>query len=1080
MFLEEPPAFTPAEQQQLGRLQEQLASLTRLHRPDVTAEQAQANLQQAQPLLQEFDRLRRRQQDRQRYERILQIQAGSASERAWDDPVDFRALFRLYEQFQQYEKLWLKAQKDETDNPAYVPDPETPGTNQWLALARAFEAYQACRFRINWAGTGRFHLRTFLLKGKCHLYAAVQYWREGRETLARNEYENGLRVLQRVMALAHLIQTRGTLEQMDTLGSELHSWIEDWDATEDPVYDDLVKVGITALLSDSTTGQLRQVLQAYCPWGVPMYFFLKDIGVLDNVDLGILHSFYKPSTLLQPPKLFVKSLKASMVPWHIVRDMAELVGGPEKVGTLRFPDGTTRALPWAAKNEPTYSLWVVSPAIYDLKPSEMLSYITYVRKLLFSYDKTKPYYGSGDYFMDLGMDAEVSLAERHFGQESTFHAVSKTIVGAENAGVDKDLLFNYTESGFNFTKLVQTIAGAAFSYMEEKEIAWLFEGIDPENTQLGDFKSYADHRIPPIILRAELFGFEDTPPHEFRRTHRAIRYYALDYGSVSGLDTLYQLNDLMSAQIAPVANAKEYRAGNEAVVARMWPLLPNKPLPLGMRCHTIDFTPKAQTLWIELDQQLYEAWSKQYVPVNTPRDLPEVRFYDANEMSKPKDQRRDFTRVKLHDRNVIVQFLHAPYFDTTATTYMDPWWSLRQASPLFEQLPRQLLPVLQAGALETHTRGGGACLYRPLERQYLAEVWFGSELKAEIPIMYLGRRDKGQTGTITWPIEEVSVCLMKLPYPEVANKPVEVTPLYTELMRSRLQISATSTYSGGMKDEGGRQVMRLSARDKTITIRGILMGMPLKQGYHKVEVELAGRTYVMWANVRHAAAGAASIECDLPVPFGQHEVTVTTADAEPFAFTIVREGAPGRSSPELEQTTQQFNQARAAYTANRSHGNAVTLCNYYAKLAWQMWNLDRYQEAHDLCVIVKNNDPELDRRKSDFTYLLTFYESSFHVGDLENLFWAGARYADTQGGTEARKAFQQYGRGHDSVASQARQAAYRYAELIRRWVSLGGDVRTTMQLYRSLMDFWSMAGYDDSVSGQWDFRLPFEFGPTSP
>jgi hypothetical protein len=1090
IFLEEPSPFDDTAAAELARLRDRLHEISRLHDPSVDSEQEKARVQEAQGLLEQIDDLRDRQRDWTRYQEALSTQPPDRShppfvEGGEGDPLDVRELFGLYRRFHALNFIRMVntgevISEDRLIEPLIEGLPEDTTLEgrevtwkQWEDLAREFDRYHTARFKLKNTRLGMFHLRTFMIQGKCWLYAAVEHWHDNRRVHAFRDYERGIHALHRVLTFVHGAKRAGDLERIDQFPEDMNRFLQR--RPGDPDFQLYRRAGMRVTDERTTSSETRLMLGRFCPWGVSTYFFLKRIGCTTALDLDILPPLFDAEGLEQAPKISVQTLPLADVPAHIRRDMDSLMGGESRIGVLQYPGRPPAKIEWAALTKPTYTLWVISPGVFDLRPSEILSVTAHLRKIFFGFvSGEERMYGQKGYLLDVTFDQEVEFAEwQAGGKQGDFYGASKLFVDGMNVGFDQDLFFNYAEKGFNWTKLVHSIATVAFGWVEQKELEWLFDGLEPRDPQFGEFKTYDDGsilsggRIPPILIRAEVYGFEKTESYEYHRTSRIVRHYVLDPGALSGLGDLYQLNDFMSAQAEPLANEEEYVAGNSAVQEKTWAVPPLNPPPPGkrpmrsIRRYGVDFAPKAQTVHLEFDEARYDLWRKE-----SGSEPLEVRFYDGRESVKPANQQQDFARIPLNTPYVTAQFVNARLFPgglSLPSPCGDEEWcfmsGIRGKMQFRLPDPDRKGPVLEPGALPAPDLGGW-CVLWDLTRDYTVRVVAGDQVKAEFPLRFMGSKGRRITGKLTWPFD--NVCLTHLRYPEVRNDPIKIKPQYGGLLPNKVVASAGSLYGDSTHDwEADTFELKIPYGDDYVSISANLTGYDLKQQLYRASVSLGGKTYTMLGKVR-SMCGGAHMECEVPVPPGRHEVVVTVPEAKaiPYKFVIVREPCPYTVSDDLRRAQRDHAEGLAKFNRSRSAKDADTFADYCVTLADKLLPYGEYERAHELCLKALKLVPRPEDLNHDFILYPDLYEAAFHVGDGKSLLWAGKRAAHHRHGRELQELIQQHGRRHPLVALEAESVVYDLRRVLCRFVSVGGDPANAGKLEWMITDHWSMANFE--------------------
>jgi hypothetical protein len=232
-------------------------------------------------------------------------------------------------------------------------------------------------------------LRLFLLEGESYLFASIKYFEEGNPKYL-DLYEEGIRKLEWVILHAEEeIDYLPNYSAMDT-GLHVHpfagyesigtgfqkgfngrevTWAIQYYASLNQYLAFLTdRHGTTRQISSSQTA--RNLLSAFCPWGVEIYFLLKQAGLINEFDFRILRPFsgYTPALWdkiidgwkqipawimsrpvdskdeMPPPVISEVVLRPPQIPKHIHDEMHLIIGDGGKgfLDTLK-----KRPIKWA-------------------------------------------------------------------------------------------------------------------------------------------------------------------------------------------------------------------------------------------------------------------------------------------------------------------------------------------------------------------------------------------------------------------------------------------------------------------------------------------------------------------------------------------------------------------------------------------------------------------------------------------------------------------------------------------------------------------------------------------------------------
>jgi len=261
----------------------------------------------------------------------------------------------------------------------------------------------------------------------------------------------------------------------------------------------------------STVTTARYFLSEFCPWGLGVYRTLKEAGLTTGLDWRILRPFAGD----KPLDISEFTIKAPQLPTHMAQELNQVVGD----GKAGFLDNAKKhPVQWAwVSQPPTYTIKFVSPLVYERQrlDDQFSSAMGYV-KWIFG--------GPVDYIVDATLGKLLEGVGCYYGRDNDIYHASWVLVHAN----DKGLL----TTGFVAKRelpgiglVLKKTAGAAFAALEDQLLRDMYEGVDPRTFHLGT--GYDGQRIPPIMLRGDMLGFQDVPRDEYGRTIQAVRHYLL-------------------------------------------------------------------------------------------------------------------------------------------------------------------------------------------------------------------------------------------------------------------------------------------------------------------------------------------------------------------------------------------------------------------------------------------------------------------------------------------------------------------------------------------------------------------------
>ena len=360
----------------------------------------------------------------------------------------------------------------------------------------------------------------------------------------------------------------------------------------------------------------RLLLSELCPWGVQIYFMMRDTGlVTDDLDYAILRPFERSSPTFSSagwPKVSELVLPADLAPVPIAEDAAAIFGDG-RVGSLA-PAGPDR-IQWRYIDEPTTTVWLVSPRVFDPSLSE---------RLTLALDVLAAFAG--------GLPAVIAsrtvawilqVINQQHGQASTVAWGCWLAVEGKNAGA---IAWNTSADGA-FKSSPSTLGQLAkwgAAAIESYERVQGFEGIDLSVLSPG--VTYDGTPIPPVLVRTDIVGLV-APADDYATWVYTNRFYTfrpdgftyrnpeiLRNQAERQIGTLGQLSenlfgssaplippglDLAAHHVATLAHGWAYHDRNEAVQRASWSRLPGH---LGARSLFADSAPRNQQIFLPLTE----------------------------------------------------------------------------------------------------------------------------------------------------------------------------------------------------------------------------------------------------------------------------------------------------------------------------------------------------------------------------------------------------------------------------------------------------------------------------------------------
>jgi len=506
----------------------------------------------------------------------------------------------------------------------------------------------------------------------------------------------------------------------------------------------------------STTQTARTFLSHFCPWGVQIYFLLQQAGLTNELDFQILRPFsgYTPTLgekfiegLKQfpdavmgrpvasqdkiPPVISELVLRPPQTPKHIYDEM-NLIIGDRKEGYLSILKKRPIRWEWVEK-EPTYTIWYISPTVFDWQPSDYLwLWFTAVK---FSFNPAGA-------VVDEVLSGLVNTIRYISGKEHPTYITAKVFVEANDKGF---LTTDYIEKGewLSAAAVTRKIASFTFNAAEDLMRKYLYEGIDPRKFNLG--KTYNGGPIPPIIIRSDVSGFEQVPDDEYPRTLQAVRFFLISPEKIvyKGPYQTYDLSDKSLVSISAkeyLAEQKSFRMDGgapEHMRKLAWGKLPH---PLRSFEIITDFSPKKQVIKIPLSADTAQALSE--------TEGVRAQLWSSN-LQKPelcinmpiKGNQRIFS-MELYNKNVPESKIE---YGRKAPAYPPPA-DLSSGPPD----PAELQDYYKAR--DSYLRDKNHCLFN-IKNQYILKFVQNDKVIDEFPVIFdRGRKNQRKiTGEISSP-----------------------------------------------------------------------------------------------------------------------------------------------------------------------------------------------------------------------------------------------------------------------------------------------------------------------------------------
>ena len=511
------------------------------------------------------------------YERKAAMPPRASEPRGTGPKLNRNALIELYKEY------WVaKWSMDKADVPgADLATP--PSAQRWEQLADRFEAILRTA-QTTEGPDGALALHGRLLQGACYLFASVLHFGVDQRDAQLRDYLRGVRVLDWVAQHEGLAPTMPSIGEVPGYGYDKWPYIR------------------LSMFGQPTLRQARELLSDFCPWGAETYVMLVAGGLMNGFDWRVLPPYGSERSS-------VAITWSRWLPQDVERDMQEIVTGTfaARMGAENFR--------WWKEPEPTYTIWYVSPKVFDIQASTVLAVVLKLNKLLFS--------GPDALLIDVLKDSAFDRVGQWFGQGGGIHWAlghGGNLLGISVISpywLDPEVGWTFFEKSakgvtqFKPSKMFSPdwgdlLKGAMMDVLqnvEKAEMVLLFDFIRPDNPELnaafGNPKTYNGSPMPAVIIRADATGWQIMPDDRYRRFWHIVRYYRFDRRAVFGLVGLTESKSERAAlRVGQLEGTLKWPASS-------WQRLPE---PYGMRLHLNDFSPKAQVLRFQIPKDVLTVW----------------------------------------------------------------------------------------------------------------------------------------------------------------------------------------------------------------------------------------------------------------------------------------------------------------------------------------------------------------------------------------------------------------------------------------------------------------------------------------
>lgn len=1045
-----PPRFTADDAAELERLDAVLVELRRwILKPGVklSEEELDEAEREVNGLLPSILDLRRKRDRWERYQAdpdgdweaepgvpTLESSTGPAEE-----PVDVKGFFRLLMRFRIL------------DFDRQVLDREDPFPSTWRALAADFAAVARGELRLS--GTSKptgYRLRAAYLQGLCLLYAAGEHYISRELPLARTTWEEGLRILDGVDRCFKLAVDTGV--DPDELGLiPVHAPIVDELQRDEPppephhytVTTHLTGTGGSFGRQASTFDAVRARLTDYCPWGVPVWFYLKDAGLTEGFDLSILRPFGGDAG----PKLWATGLGPAAIPPVVRRTLDDLGTGSFRIGQRDC------RLEWeAVRGTKDCTVWFVSPTVRDMTAAEFLGYVVKAVTLLKC--------GLISIVGEFGGDILGRLLEEEYPEE--WEAQVALATATSGSAWELDECLRLKREGVSGTGLARSALLKILSTYEKAEMEELFEGISPREDhvqdRLGGQKTYDGSWMPPIVVRAAVSAFEKVPDDEYRRLWLFTRYWILDprgfdadrattgsaYGGRfgGGAPTAGALLpwDLSKGTVDDLPARAGTFTGTLEGSERIWRPVPETKKQWGSKARVALFEPQFQVIWFRIAPKLLESWRK---------DCPEGHDLAVVIRFPPPYEKRVEVQSKLTDDGLA-------YFGFRDASRKEP-------SPANEGVPWREGKLF--ASYDLHVLRG------PKTTRWEVDVDNPDVVElARVPARFVNRSGRPITGELRYRGDDRVD--LHLTYEGEADRTFELEPAGGNgpLLPTVLDITFW---------KGPGNPIELNQYNDAWELQAVLG--PVEQGWHTLTVNVknpawpAPQSFVVHDCVTRPSA-AAVFRADIPVASGRSEVTLTAPGVEPVSLVVER----ARSSRWRPVDHADFERRMSEKQAERDRETTrkwrlIRHCSYiYTKISYAeaLAAAEQCLTARARLAEVTREWPNLaqmqqEKLDDDYRNLLRYYSKiladvAFHQGDAKTAAESTVDYLYVLKDEVDRKA-QRGGDHPGDYQSLGRE----WTELLDRLIVVGADPAIVAKLHADWIQIRRLAGF---AKGDYDRR----------
>ena len=360
----------------------------------------------------------------------------------------------------------------------------------------------------------------------------------------------------------------------------------------------------------------RKFLADFCPWGAEAYFCLEEAGLTGRADgAGLDYRILRPFETDAPdgrPEVSDVVIRGAAVPASVAAEMARIVGDRSR-GNLDAAGTMPIDWDWVAK-EPTYVVRWVSPRFDDPtfkdRFEKALKYVGYV------FGGWSGLIDEGYGYLEGGLiEGLLKQIGESYGEDGAIYWTSSLLVSAKDAGVlTSDFLLKKDVGGvlpdLSPKNLVEKLAENSFGLLDEFLRRGFYETVDPAT--LADGKTYDGRPVPPILIRADLLGFQKVPDDQYCRDLHAVRFYAFEPRAVAqaNMELEYALDDRQRTwHSRRAAYMKEQAVATpgavEPIRGRSWRALPECDQNM-----IVDFAPKCQKFAIEFPAADFKRWTE--------------------------------------------------------------------------------------------------------------------------------------------------------------------------------------------------------------------------------------------------------------------------------------------------------------------------------------------------------------------------------------------------------------------------------------------------------------------------------------